>query len=154
MIEWSQTYGCWGQPCMAKTRECCGALSLRRTGDDLHVSLHKGFKIRLAGIVRVFIEFTGLVRLAGLKPAFGTRYESPRDFIHSNSVQLSYLLFSIDSHPSLRRSKESRNYPDTNSWLYTNSHGHWIFVLPRASTVKVSLQTLVDQLSSTRILVW
>ena len=59
MIEWSQTYGCWGQPCMAKTRECCGALSLRRTGDDLHVSLHKGFKIRLAGIVPVFIEFTG-----------------------------------------------------------------------------------------------
>ena len=43
---------------MAKTRECCGALSLRRTGDDLHVSLHKGFKIRLAGIVPVFIEFT------------------------------------------------------------------------------------------------
>ena len=26
---------------MAKTRECCGALSLRRTGDDLHVSLHQ-----------------------------------------------------------------------------------------------------------------
>ena len=45
---------------MAKTRECCGALSLRRTGDDLHVSLHKGFKIRLAGIVPVFIEFTDL----------------------------------------------------------------------------------------------
>ena len=44
---------------MAKTRECCGALSLRRTGDDLHVSLHKGFKIRLAGIVPVFLEFTG-----------------------------------------------------------------------------------------------
>ena len=44
---------------MAKTRECCSALSLRRTGDDLHVSLHKGFKIRLAGIVPVFIEFTG-----------------------------------------------------------------------------------------------
>ena len=43
---------------MAKTRECCGALSLRRTGDDLHVSLHKGFKIRLAGIAPVFIEFT------------------------------------------------------------------------------------------------
>ena len=43
---------------MAKTRECCGALSLRRTGDDLHVSLHKGFKIRLADIVPVFIEFT------------------------------------------------------------------------------------------------
>ena len=43
---------------MAKTHECCGALSLRRTGDDLHVSLHKGFKIRLAGIVPVFIEFT------------------------------------------------------------------------------------------------
>ena len=48
---------------MAKTRECCGALSLRRTGDDLHVSLHKGFKIRLAGIVPVFIEFTGLSSL-------------------------------------------------------------------------------------------
>ena len=45
---------------MAKTRECCGALSLRRTGDDLHVSLHKGFKIRLAGIVPVFIEFTDI----------------------------------------------------------------------------------------------
>ena len=45
---------------MAKTRECCGALSLRSTGDDLHVSLHKGFKIRLAGIVPVFIEFTAL----------------------------------------------------------------------------------------------
>ena len=44
---------------MEKTRECCGALSLRRTGDDLHVSLHKGFKIRLAGVVPVFIEFTG-----------------------------------------------------------------------------------------------
>ena len=43
---------------MAKTRECCGALSLRRTGDDLHVSLHKGFKIRLAGIVPVSLEFT------------------------------------------------------------------------------------------------
>ena len=48
---------------MAKTRECCGALSLRRTGDDLHVSLHKGFKIRLAGIVPVFIEFTDPTRL-------------------------------------------------------------------------------------------
>ena len=47
---------------MAKTRECCGALSLRKTGDDLHVSLHKGFKIRLAGIVPVFIEFTGIVQ--------------------------------------------------------------------------------------------
>ena len=45
---------------MAKTRECCGALSLRRTGDDLHVSLHKGFKIRLAGIVPVFKEFTAI----------------------------------------------------------------------------------------------
>ena len=43
---------------MAKTRECCSALSLRRTGDDLHVSLHKGFKIRLAGIVPVSLEFT------------------------------------------------------------------------------------------------
>ena len=43
---------------MAKTRECCSALSLRRTGDDLHVSLHKGFKIRLAGIVLVSLEFT------------------------------------------------------------------------------------------------
>ena len=38
---------------MAKTRECCSALSLMRPGDDLHVSLHKGFKIRLAGIVPV-----------------------------------------------------------------------------------------------------
>ena len=45
---------------MAKTRECCSALSLRRTGDDLHISLHKGFKIRLAGIVPVSLEFTGL----------------------------------------------------------------------------------------------
>ena len=45
---------------MAKTRECCSALSLRRTGDDLHVSLHKGFKIRLAGIVPVSLEFTVL----------------------------------------------------------------------------------------------
>ena len=45
---------------MAKTRECCSALSLRRTGDDLHVSLHKGFKIRLAGIVPVSLEFTGV----------------------------------------------------------------------------------------------
>ena len=44
---------------MAKTRECCSALSLRRTGDDLHVSLHKGFKIRLAGIVPVSLEITG-----------------------------------------------------------------------------------------------
>ena len=52
---------------MAKTRECCGALSLRRTGDDLHVSLHKGFKIRLAGIVPVFIEFTGW---KGHRPCF------------------------------------------------------------------------------------
>ena len=33
-------------------------LSLRRTGNDMHVSLHKGFKIRLAGIVPVFLEFT------------------------------------------------------------------------------------------------
>ena len=48
---------------MAKTRECCGALSLRRTGGDLHVSLHKGFKIRLAGIVPVFIEFTAILWL-------------------------------------------------------------------------------------------
>ena len=46
---------------MAKTRECCSALSLRRTGDDLHVSLHKGFKIRLAGIVPVSLEFTGYI---------------------------------------------------------------------------------------------
>ena len=45
---------------MAKTRECCSALSLRRTGDDLHVSLHKGFKIQLAGIVPVSLEFTGM----------------------------------------------------------------------------------------------
>ena len=44
---------------MAKTRECCCALSLRRTGNDLHVSFHKGFKIRLAGIVPVSLEFTG-----------------------------------------------------------------------------------------------
>ena len=43
---------------MAKTRECCSTLSLRRTGDDLRVSLHKGFKIRLAGIVPVCLEFT------------------------------------------------------------------------------------------------
>ena len=47
---------------MAKIRECCSALSLRRTGDDLHVSLHQGFKIRLAGIVPVSLEFTGLAR--------------------------------------------------------------------------------------------
>ena len=47
---------------MAKTRECCSALSLRRTGDDLHVSLHKGFKIQLAGIVPVSLEFTGADR--------------------------------------------------------------------------------------------
>ena len=45
-IGWSQIYGRWGKPCMAKR---CSALSLRRTVDDLHVSLHKGFKIRLAG---------------------------------------------------------------------------------------------------------
>ena len=43
---------------MAKTRECCSTLSLRRTGDDLHVSLHKGFKIQLTGIVPVTSEFT------------------------------------------------------------------------------------------------
>ena len=43
---------------MAKTRECCSALSLRRTGDDLHVSLHKGFKMWLADIVPVSLEFT------------------------------------------------------------------------------------------------
>ena len=58
MIGWSQTSGRWGQPCMAKTRECCSTLSLRRTGDDLHVSLHKGFKIRLTGVVPVSLEFT------------------------------------------------------------------------------------------------
>ena len=33
-------------------------LSLRRTEDDLRVSLHKGFKIRLAGIVPISLEFT------------------------------------------------------------------------------------------------
>ena len=43
---------------MARTRLCCSTLSLRRTGDDLHVSCHKGFKIRLAGIVPVPLEFT------------------------------------------------------------------------------------------------
>ena len=48
---------------MAKTRECCSALSLRRTGDDLHVSLHKDFKIRLAGIVPVSLEFTDIYTL-------------------------------------------------------------------------------------------
>ena len=48
---------------MAKTRECCSALSLRRTGDDLHVNLHKDFKIRLSGIVPVSLEFTGFCRL-------------------------------------------------------------------------------------------
>ena len=53
---------------MAKTRECCGALSLRRTGDDLHVSLHKGFKIRLAGIVPVSLGFTGYVILSPPTP--------------------------------------------------------------------------------------
>ena len=42
---------------MAQTREC-STLSLRRTGDDLHISLHKGFKIRLAGIVPVSLEFS------------------------------------------------------------------------------------------------
>ena len=36
---------------MARTRVCCSTLSVRRTGDDLHISCHKGFKIRLAGIV-------------------------------------------------------------------------------------------------------
>ena len=41
MIGWSQTSGRGGQPCMARTRVCCSTLSLRRTGDDLHVSLHK-----------------------------------------------------------------------------------------------------------------
>ena len=34
-------------------------LYIRRTGNDLHVSLHKGFKIRFAGIVPVSLEFTG-----------------------------------------------------------------------------------------------
>ena len=43
---------------MARSHECCSALSLRRTGDDLHVGLHKGFKIWLAGIVLVSLEFT------------------------------------------------------------------------------------------------
>ena len=55
---------------MAKTHECCSALSLRRTGDDLHVSLHKGFKIRLAGIVPVFIEFTGVNSCPVLFPSY------------------------------------------------------------------------------------
>ena len=32
----------------AKTRERCSDLSLRRTGDDLHVSFHKSFKTWLA----------------------------------------------------------------------------------------------------------
>ena len=41
----------------ARTRVCCSSLSLRRTGDDL-ASLHKGFKIRLASIVPVSLEFT------------------------------------------------------------------------------------------------
>ena len=36
---------------MARTCVCCSTLSVRRTGDDLHISCHKGFKIRLAGIV-------------------------------------------------------------------------------------------------------
>ena len=47
--------GVGGQQCMARTHVCCGTLS----GDDLHVSLHKGFKIRFAGIVPVSLEFTG-----------------------------------------------------------------------------------------------
>ena len=46
---------------MAKTRECGSVLSLRRTGDDLHVCLHKGFKILLAGVVPVSLEFTDLI---------------------------------------------------------------------------------------------
>ena len=35
-------------------------LSLRRTGDDHRVILHKGFKIRPAGIVPVSLEFTAI----------------------------------------------------------------------------------------------
>ena len=37
---------------------------------------------------------------------------------------------------------------------FTNYYWLWIFVLQRASTVEISLQTLVYQLSSTHILVW
>ena len=58
---------------MAKTRECCSALSLRRTGDDLHVSLHKGFKIRLAGIVPVSLEFTAHTTLESVRAASEVR---------------------------------------------------------------------------------
>ena len=40
-------------------------LSLRRTEDDLRVSLHKGFKIRLAGIVPISLEFTDSLFFSG-----------------------------------------------------------------------------------------
>ena len=46
--------GGFGQSCVARTRVCCSALSLRRTGDDLHASLHKGFKIRLGYVTGVY----------------------------------------------------------------------------------------------------
>ena len=53
-----------GQTRMARTRMCCSTLSLRRTGDDLHVSLHTGYKFRLPGIVPVSLEFTVLTQHA------------------------------------------------------------------------------------------
>ena len=71
---------------MAKTRECCSALSLRRTGDDLHVGLHKGFKIRLAGIVPVFIEFTGWRSLETARQLLDLR---PRESSYACSPLLS-----------------------------------------------------------------
>ena len=79
---------------MAKTRECCGALSLRRTGDDLHVSLHKGFKIRLAGIVPVSLEFTGAppldLQCVGERrvKSLGTRLKDHMQFNKAEKTQI------------------------------------------------------------------
>ena len=79
---------------MAKTRECCGALSLRRTGDDLHVSLHKGFKIRLAGIIPVFIEFTG----ASMSAIFGFTFCTVGDRKFSLHIYIYIYIYIYGAH--------------------------------------------------------
>ena len=69
---------------MAKTRECCSTLSLRRTGDDLHVSLHKGFKIQLTGIVPVTSEFTDDNTLE-IRGRFWVKFQGVEVTLHGNS---------------------------------------------------------------------
>ena len=92
-----------------------------------------------------------LVRHAELKPAVGTR-------VHENSSTLTLYNHHTNSCLStlILLWEWARRVETTliQTLDFTNYYWLWIFVLQRASTVEISLQTLVYQLSSTHILVW